>query len=150
VREGASASDPGQSLATPPATTEDTIGQGAAEQLLTNGEFEMSSSGGCKDRNQKTCTSLEGVRPKTIERAVELQQSVGAPLVITGGTEVGHASGDYSHGNGYKLDFRTTPELNEHIENNFTKIDDDKWRDPNGNIYYRHGPVDHWDVTFTQ
>ncbi|WP_248581427.1 hypothetical protein [Nocardioides sp. InS609-2] len=39
------------------------------------------SSGGCSDRDNSTCTSFDGLR-----RA---------------GAEVGHAAGTYSHANGY-------------------------------------------------
>lgn len=150
VREG-NIADPISADVQPPAPGSVTTGGmthvDAARQLAGN-NISIVSSGNCSDRTNPRCTSLDGIRPLTLAKAVELQQLVGAPLVVTGGTEVGHASGPYSHANGYKLDFRTTPELNNYIQNNYTNIGGTRWRDASGNIYYRHEP-DHWDITFT-
>lgn len=61
----------------------------------------------CKKRNG-TNTSLEGVLPWTISGVNFLQQQLGVPLVITGGTEDGHGGGlsgeEGTHGFGSKLD----------------------------------------------
>lgn len=113
-----------------------------------NDDISISSSGRCTDSSQSNCTSLEGVREQTIDRINELQEAVGVPIVITGGTEAGHSEGDRSHANGYKIDLRTTPALNEYIYNNFTQTGPTTYTDENGNAYYRH-PPDHWDVTVT-
>ena len=64
-----------------------------------------SSSGGCSDRNNPTCTSFDQLNRATAQGAQTLKSASGCGLNITGGTETGHASGTYSHGNGYKLDF---------------------------------------------
>jgi hypothetical protein len=151
VREGPGATDPSQPIVTPPGTTvpAGSLSQAEAEALLAGQNITVVSSGNCTDRTRTNCTSLDGVRVNTLNRIIELQNSVGAPLVITGGTEAGHAGGQYSHANGYKIDLRTTPALNNYIETNYTSLGGNRWRDPNGNIYYRHGPVDHWDVTVT-
>ena len=55
------------------------------------------SSGGCSDRNNSTCTSFEGIRQATIDGAITLKNASGCSLLITGGTETGHADGTYSH-----------------------------------------------------
>lgn len=119
-------------------------------QALTalGGSFTVVSSESCSDKTKTYCTSLDGVRINTINRLKAFQAAVGIPLVITGGTEVGHAGGTYSHANGYKIDLRVNDTLNNYITTNFTSIGGSKWRDPNGNIYYRHGPPDHWDIAF--
>lgn len=59
----------------------------------------------CSTRSISTCTSFDGLRRATVDGAVTLKRASGCALNITGGTEVGHASGTYSHYNGYKLDF---------------------------------------------
>lgn len=61
-------------------------------------------------------------------------------LVITGGTEVGHASGTYSHGNGYKVDVRHSTTLDNYVKSAFTKIANrgdgyPQWQAASGNIY---------------
>lgn len=57
---------------------------------------------------EKTSTSLNGIRPKTINGINFLQKKINLPLVITGGTEDGHGGGlnggRKTHGGGYKLD----------------------------------------------
>lgn len=116
---------------------------------LNPGGFTLTSSGACTDKNNKSCTSLEGIRPTTINRVNELQKKVNVPLNITGGTETGHSEkGEYTHGNGYKVDIRPNDTLNNYIYTNFTKIGPTKYKDSNGNTYYRHEP-DHWDITIT-
>lgn len=133
----------------PPAGADGTYNQAQAEAILTD-RFDISSSGGCTDRTQTNCTSLDGVRQTTLDRALELQNAVGERLVITGGTEAGHSTSiEYSHSNGYKLDLRPSTALNSHIYNNYEQIGPSKYRDSNGNTYYRHGPHDHWDITIT-
>ncbi len=144
-RTGSDTIDPG--IITPPAAPSGSASHDAAVAKLGN-EFTISSSGNCSDRTRKECTSLDGIREKTLDRIMELQDKVGINLTITGGTEAGHAAGPHSHANGYKIDLRPEPRLNNYIEANFTKVSGSKWKDSNGNIYYRHEP-DHWDITIT-
>lgn len=69
--------------------------------------------------------------------------------ICTGGTEVGHSNGEYSHENGYKLDFRPSDELI--AFSGLNKMSKTKVRkDLGGGIsatFYRH-PPDHFDVLF--
>ena len=150
VREGADAPDPVSGDVTDPASVEGTLGHSEAAQQLADEGIQIKASGECSDKSNPTCTSLEGARPRTVERTIELADAVGSEnVVVTGFTETGHSrNGNYRHDNGYKVDLRTTPALNQHIEDNFQSIGGNKWRDPDGNIYYRHEP-DHWDVTVT-
>ncbi|QKV91989.1 hypothetical protein HUT19_09725 [Streptomyces sp. NA02950] len=110
------------------------------------------SSGGCSDRSNPTCTSFEQVNLATIQGAVTLEQASGCALTITGGTETGHASGTYSHWNGYKLDFSPTSCLSGYITRTFTNIGPrpgdgaQQYRSGAGNIYARES--NHWDVLF--
>ena len=96
------------------------------------------------------CTSLDGVKTSTIEEAIQLKNECNCALVITGGTELGHAQGTISHASGNKLDFGLNSTLNQYIQSNFTPIgvrSDGaiQYRAPDGTLYAREG--DHWDVT---
>ncbi len=137
---------------TPPAGDGERITHETAVGRLDFVGISVYSSGRCSDKTRRECTSLDGIRQLTIDRILELQAVVGTTLVVTGGTEVGHAAGTYSHANGYKIDLRIDPVLNEYITTNYTPVSGttNKWKDDRGNIYYRHGPPDHWDVTVTQ
>ncbi|KAG0091303.1 hypothetical protein BGZ92_001037, partial [Podila epicladia] len=79
----------------------------AVAKLNANG-ITISSSGGCTDRNNPNCTSLQGVLSGTVDTVIALKGYSKCPsLVITGGTETGHGTGSgKTHWNGYKLDLR--------------------------------------------
>ena len=79
----------------------------AASQLSAVG-ITRTSSGGCTNRNVSTCTSYEQINQSTVSGIKTYKSVSGCAVNITGGTEVGHASGTYSHYNGYKLDFSRT------------------------------------------
>ncbi|ROP41640.1 hypothetical protein [Saccharothrix texasensis] len=104
------------------------------------------SSGGCSDRNNPTCTSFTQINLTTVQGAETLKRATGCALTITGGTETGHASGTYSHWNGYKLDFRLTTCLTNYVKGTFTSIGGNKWQSGSGNVYYLES--NHWDVTY--
>ncbi len=76
---------------------------GDAAQRVHNTGIGISSSGQCTNRNVPTCTSLEQVCKSSIDGIITLKQASGCDITITGGTETGHASGTYSHWNGYKV-----------------------------------------------
>ncbi len=46
------------------------------------------SSGGCSDRNIRSCTSLDQIRENTINGLITLKRFSGCGMVVTGGTEV--------------------------------------------------------------
>ncbi len=117
----------------------------ATSRLRSSG-ITWSSSGGCSDRNNPTCTSFEQVNLATIQGAQTLKSASGCALNITGGTETGHASGTYSHWNGYKLDYGLNSCVTNYIHTYFTYIGSNKWRSGSGNIYYFES--NHWDVTY--
>jgi hypothetical protein len=117
----------------------------ATSRLRSSG-ITWSSSGGCSDRNNSTCTSFEQVNLATIQGIQTLRSASGCAINVTGGTETGHASGTYSHWNGYKLDTSLSTCLNNYIQGNFTSIGGSKWQSGSGNIYYKEG--NHWDITY--
>uniref|UniRef100_A0A914CBN0 F-box domain-containing protein n=1 Tax=Acrobeloides nanus TaxID=290746 RepID=A0A914CBN0_9BILA len=78
---------------------------------------------------------------------ISFKRDSGCSITITGGTEVGHASGTYSHYNGWKLDVQINSCVTGYIEKSFTKVNSDHWRQPSsGYIFYDE--VNHWDCCF--
>jgi len=127
------------------------VTQAYAESVFSSNGITWSSSGNCTDRNNSTCTSFDGLRQDSVDGAVTLKNASGCALNITGGTEVGHASGTYSHYNGYKLDFSHYTCLTSYIHTRFTYIGlrgdgAPMYQAASGNVYADEGS--HWDVTF--
>ncbi|WBQ03310.1 hypothetical protein [Kribbella sp. CA-293567] len=122
-----------------------------ATAIFSAAGITWSSSGGCSDWNNPTCTSFTNVNDSSVYGVRTLKQSSGCAIRITGGTETGHAGGTYSHRNGYKLDVAVATCVNSYVRNNFTRIADrgdgaQQWRSGAGNIYANEG--NHWDITF--
>ncbi|KAI1161080.1 hypothetical protein F5B18DRAFT_464498 [Nemania serpens] len=125
--------------------------QSVAASRLSAGGVGWTSSGGCSDKNNPSCTSFDGVYSGTVDGTITLKRACGCTVTITGGTETGHAGGTYSHANGYKFDFAKVSGLNSYVTNTFTRIADrsdgyPQWQASSGNIYCDEG--NHWDVTF--
>jgi len=131
------------------AVTKMTHAQAAA--IFSAAGITWSSSGNCSDWNNSTCTSFTNINDTTVYGVRTLKQSSGCAVNITGGTEVGHASGTYSHRNGYKVDISVYTCVSNYIRNTFTRIADrgdgaQQWRSGAGNIYANEG--NHWDITY--
>lgn len=117
-----------------------------ATAMFRDAGITWSSSGNCSDRNKPNCTSFTQLNLSSAQGAQTLKGASRCALNITGGTETGHASGTYSHWNGYKLDFSLSSCLSNYITGTFASIGGSKWKSASGNIYYRES--NHWDVTF--
>ncbi|KAK4138972.1 hypothetical protein BT67DRAFT_431436 [Trichocladium antarcticum] len=122
-----------------------------ATAKLSAAGVKWTSSGGCSDRNNPKCTSFDQINEATINGAITLKKACACAITITGGTEVGHAGGTYSHANGYKLDVAKATAINNYITNTFTRIADRgdgaaQYKARSGNIYANEG--NHWDNTF--
>ncbi|MDQ3404174.1 MAG: hypothetical protein M3548_12375 [Actinomycetota bacterium] len=117
-----------------------------ATTRFRNAGITWSSSGNCSNRYNSTCTSFDQLNLTSAQGAETLKRATGCGLNITGGTETGHASGTYSHWNGYKLDFSLSSCLSNYIRGTFTYIGGNKWQSGSGNIYYLES--NHWDVTY--
>ncbi|MEV5000272.1 hypothetical protein [Nocardioides sp. LML1-1-1.1] len=127
------------------------VTQAQAESAFRAAGITWTSSGGCTNRNVSTCTSFDGLRQASVDGAVTLKRASGCGLTITGGTETGHASGTYSHWNGYKLDFSRTSCLTSWVHNTYAYqgLRGDGaplYKAASGNLYADEG--NHWDVTF--
>ncbi|HEY0450147.1 hypothetical protein [Actinophytocola sp.] len=121
-----------------------THSQAAAKLRAAN--ISWTSSGGCSDRNKPNCTSFTGIKSGTISGIIAFKKSSRCKVTITGGTETGHASGTYSHRNGYKVDIARTTCATNYVKRNFTSIGGGKWRSSAGNVYYDES--NHWDITY--
>ncbi|KAM0324862.1 hypothetical protein ACHAQA_007828 [Verticillium albo-atrum] len=122
----------------------------AARRLRAAG-ITWRSSGGCTLRTNPRCTSFQNIRATTVAGAITLKKACNCGLAITGGTEVGHATGKYSHATGYKLDFSRNAALDRYITRTFKRIANrsdgvPRYKARSGNIYANEGA--HWDVVF--
>ena len=122
----------------------------AASQLSAAG-IGRSSSGGCTSRYGSTCTSYEQINQATVDGIKTFKRISGCAITITGGTETGHASGTYSHWNGYKVDISHRTCVDSYIKNTFTRISNrgdgyPQWKAASGNIYCDEGS--HWDILY--
>ncbi|MGW5328687.1 hypothetical protein [Streptomyces sp. NPDC004014] len=127
------------------------ISHATATGMFRTSGITWSSSGNCSDRNNATCTSFEQLNLATAQGAQTLKKASGCALNITGGTETGHASGTYSHWNGYKLDYGKNTCVTSYIKNNFGYIGlrgdgAPQYQSGSGNIYADEGS--HWDVLY--
>ncbi|KAJ1309634.1 hypothetical protein OPQ81_006402 [Rhizoctonia solani] len=125
--------------------------QAAAQSKLEAAGIYASSTGGCTTKSNPTCTSYDGILSGTVDNLITLKKACGCAITITGGTETGHASGTYSHANGYKVDIRHASGIDAYVKNSFTKIGNrgdgyPQWKSAAGNIYCDEGS--HWDVTY--
>ncbi|KAG0255478.1 hypothetical protein BGZ95_005755 [Linnemannia exigua] len=126
--------------------------QAQAEARLLPSGITASSEGRCTNKSNPQCTSYVGILSGTVDGVIALKKAAGVPsLVITGGTEVGHPGGVYSHGTGFKVDVRHQPGLDNYIHTAFLKIGNrgdgfPQWKGPSGNLYCDEGA--HWDITF--
>ena len=122
----------------------------AASQLAASGITRV-SSGGCTNRNISTCTSYEQINQDTVTGIRTFRSVSGCAVTITGGTETGHASGTYSHWNGYKVDVSPTTCVSNYITGHYAYygVRSDgatMYRAASGNIYARES--NHWDITY--
>jgi peptidoglycan hydrolase-like protein with peptidoglycan-binding domain len=122
------------------------LSHATARSRLSAAGIGVSSSGGCSNRCATNCTALKGIRPATISGIINFKSVSGCSITVTGGTETGHASGTYSHWNGYKVDISMSSCVSNYIRSHFTYIGGNKYRDGSGNIYYYE--VNHWDITY--
>ncbi len=123
----------------------------AAYQLSGNG-ITWSSSGNCTNRYNSTCTSFEQINSGTVDGIISFRKATGCAINITGGTETGHASGTYSHWNGYKVDINPRTCVDNYIYAHYNFIGyrsgdgAPQYQSPGGNIYAREST--HWDILY--
>ncbi len=129
------------------------LSDATARARVTAAGIAVRSSGNCSTRSVSTCTSLEQVNSGTIDGIITLKNASGCAITITGGTEVGHASGTYSHYNGYKLDIAKTSCINSYVTSSFAHISNrsdgaPRYQSAAGNIYADEYWANHWDILY--
>jgi hypothetical protein len=134
-----------------PASAVTKLTQSQAASQLSSAGISWSSSGGCTTRSNSTCTSFEQINQETVSGVITFAQASGCAVNITGGTEVGHSDGTYSHYNGYKVDVTSTSCVSNHITSHYaysgTRSDGaEMYTAPSGNVYALEST--HWDVTY--
>lgn len=124
-----------------------------AKAILDNYGIGIWSSGNCSDKNLPNCTSLDGIRIDTILHLVALKSECpGCNIIVTGGTEIGHAESDTGHSSGYKIDINKTyynDPFSTYIENTMEELEPTangypRYKDSCNNIYLDEG--NHWDI----
>lgn len=110
----------------------------------------LAAAGISVNKTQAEGTSLQGINQSTINEVIALKQSCSCEVVVTAGTEAGHAGGAQSHGTGYKIDLRTTSDLTGYITSFYTYTG---VRSDGAALYQRNGSNavyalegNHWDV----
>jgi hypothetical protein len=125
--------------------------QQEAGALLHSAGLRWISSGHCTRRTNPHCTSLDGLRPSTLGGVLRLREDSRCGLVISGGTERGHAHGQFSHGAGYKLDILPNRCLNHFVRHHYRRVHtrgdgSALYRAPERSLFARERS--HWDITF--
>jgi hypothetical protein len=125
--------------------------QAEAASRLSAAGVTWSSSGNCTDRGNSSCTSFSQINDTTVAGVITLKQASGCAINITGGTEVGHAAGTYSHYNGYKVDVRHNSCIDGYVHSAFSRIGNradgyPQWQASSGNLYCDEGT--HWDIVY--
>lgn len=151
VAAGAAVATAGALALAPDALAVTKLSQSSAASQLSSAGITWSSSGGCTTRSNSTCTSFDQINQTTVSGVITLKRASGCAVNITGGTEVGHASGTYSHYNGYKVDITKYACVGSYITGTFTRIANrgdgyPQWRAASGNVYCDEGS--HWDITY--
>jgi hypothetical protein len=122
-----------------------------AEWSLRSNDISWRSNGHCSDRNRVDCTSFEGMRWGSIDGLIDFKEDSGCRLMVSGGTERGHAKGRYSHANGYMIDVMPTRCTDRHITRAYrhTGVRGDGaelYRSRENVIFAREDS--HWDILF--
>src|SRR5690606_27363588 len=110
----------------------------------------------CAGSQTTGCTNVGGLRQATVSHLKILHEAcTDCTIIITGGSEGGHAAGPNSHENGYKVDIGTNGKFDAFL---VSVLDEDgfrtganggpRYKDSCGNEYVNEG--NHWDITVTQ
>ncbi|MDN3354488.1 hypothetical protein [Actinomadura sp. DC4] len=125
--------------------------QQEASALLRIAGLRWISSGHCTRRSNPHCTSLDGLRPSTLDGVLQFREASRCGLVISGGTERGHSRGGLSHGAGYKLDVLPSHCVNRYVRHHYQRLHRRGdgaavYRAPGRSLFARE--PSHWDITF--
>jgi hypothetical protein len=138
-------------VAAGPAEAATKLSHREAAKRLREANITWSSSGGCSDRNNPTCTSFSQIRSSTVRGIKTFKRASGCRINITGATETGHDTTlRYSHWRGWKVDISKTRCVKRYIRNHFRNLGLTRgvptWRSSGGNVYRDEG--NHWDIAY--
>ena len=153
VREGSAPGADPVDPSTRPGGTGTRLTHEEVSSRLSEAGVSVSSSGGCSDPSISTCTGLEGMRSATANQVVNIAEGCSdCSVIVTGGTEAGHAAGDTSHAGGFKVDIDDNAVLDSYLQSKLTPAGrrtgshgGPRYIDSCGNEYVRES--NHWDVT---
>jgi len=153
VASSTTTTGPSTGPSTGPRTAPSSLSDTAVRNELTtdsNGKITVNKT--CGSAKQSNTTCVDGLQRNTIDGVENIQKGCNCDVIITGGTENGHAPGTYSHSNGYKLDLgMNNPTLNTYVNNQIGTSNPTPYKPykgTDGNTYmYETGPP-HWDVCF--
>jgi hypothetical protein len=148
-------------VARPQDSPEGTGSHESMKNILDQAGIPIVSTGSCSDKSRSNCTSLDGIQLAVVMEVVNLKEACHCEVVVSGGTETGHASGQYSHGNGYKIDIQTKSSVDAFITSTpsmFTRDGERGNSDGHGGArytktnnpkveYVRESNPSHWDIT---
>lgn len=125
----------------------------SATTFLRAHRIRWRSNGNCSDRMRSVCTSFQGIRWGSLTGLADFQRRSRCPIMVSGGTETGHAKQPYSHWHGFKMDIMPTPCVDEFIEHHFRyagirKDGSPMYVGPFGYTYADENST-HWDIVFT-
>lgn len=137
-----------------------------AVSKLIVGDVLWTSTDNCDSRYISTCTSFDGIWSGTIDGVVNFRKGSTCPVIVTGGTEVGHETAfgyPYTHEQGYKIDIKRTDCVTNFITRYFTYagiralVQKDKygntyqakmWKNSRGDVYADEWWANHWDILY--
>lgn len=113
---------------------------------------EALSAGGVAIHNWNATRSLANTRIDTIQQAVEVKKACNCSVLVTATTGGSHATGQYSHASGYKIDLDDNANLDRFLRSlraGGSRSDGTRlYYDSCGNEYARESS--HWDITVNQ
>jgi hypothetical protein len=129
----------------------DRLAQQIAWSSLRLNGIRWRSSGHCSNRYRPSCTSLQGIRRGSIAGLIAFKQRSRCRIIVSGGTERGHARGRFSHWNGYKIDVLPSRCVDRFITKRFRPVGTRGdgaalYRSRSGGIYADEGS--HWDLLY--
>jgi hypothetical protein len=129
----------------------DRLAQHVAQGTLRLNGIKWRSNGHCSNRHRLSCTSLQGIRQGSIAGLIAFKRRSHCRIIVSGGTERGHAQGRFSHWNGYKIDVLPNRCVDRYITKRFRHIGTRGdgaalYRSRSGGIYANEGS--HWDLLY--
>ncbi|MEO5875793.1 MAG: hypothetical protein ABIS86_06915 [Streptosporangiaceae bacterium] len=128
------------------------LGQPVVYTMMQFAGIKRFSNGRCASRSNKSCTSYEGMRRGTVAGVIALKKASKCKIIVSGGTEKGHAKQKYSHENGWKADVMPTRCVDAYVHKHLRKVGERSdgsalYRAGSGPLYAdEHGT--HWDILF--